>query len=336
MIVMILSLTLNSCVRIKVWMDNSGIKGYSEMILKEYDSKTASISAEVKNDARLSTTTRAARIHTVPMREWRLDGIPLQRQATFPSYIKQSDGNYDTAIFYIYSQTELKGSDVILWIPGFGVSDFAFRFIKTFFKNELAAGYTVVFYNIPYHLGRIEQGKEAGEGLVTASNETNLENISQILDEIKVINTYLRSNGVKSVSGWGGSIGAVFLWLSSEQIQFRHMTLMIPVVDWNTLVFHPHMSPVREVMNQSGISDSRLKDLYSAVSPINTPTLTDPDRIQILYAKYDQFTPERKTLLFAEKWNIQNVIGYQESHASILINSQMYKDNKNFISRMRN
>ena len=57
-------------------------------------------------------------------------------------------------------------------------------------------GYSVLFYNIPYHLNRIDKNHEMGEGLFTASHISNLETIRHILFEISVGIAYLNKHEV--------------------------------------------------------------------------------------------------------------------------------------------
>ena len=69
----------------------------------------------------------------------------IMEKIIFPSEIRHKNG-LDNAIFYVYRTGEFKDKKVILWVPGAGVSDFAFRFIKYFFFEALARNYSIVFY----------------------------------------------------------------------------------------------------------------------------------------------------------------------------------------------
>lgn len=334
---LVISISISSCLSLKIWLDRIGIDDVAEMILADFQSESANelkSYLERQNSYDSLLAVEPDKIKVSSLKDWRLKDVPIQQKVTFPSTLKLDNGESDTAVFYLYSHSELKGQDVILWIPGFGVSDLAFRFIDTFFVNELNAGYAVLFYNIPYHLNRIQEGEEMGQGLFTGNNRRNLEVINHVLYEINSAIKYLESNEVKSISGWGGSIGAAFLWLASESYHFEHMTLMIPIVDWTSLIFHERMNGVVNKMNDNGITNELLKNAYFNVSPFHVPTQTNPENIQILYSKHDQFTPERLILEFAGKWNITNFHGYNESHASILINDQIYKDNQQFLKQL--
>ena len=94
------------------------------------------------------------------------------------------------------------------------------------------------------------------------------------------------------------------------------------------------MEKVVTRIRNRGLSDKLVRTAYDGISPMNIASRTDPSKIQILYAKHDQLTPEASIIQFAEKWGVSKVHGYNESHASILINSQLYKDNKQFLDTL--
>lgn len=335
--ILILLALISGCTSFKIWLDRRGIGDVADLILNDFQPESEQVLKSYLEKIDTVHSNQLLPVNQIVIEEqdhWLLEDVAIQRKLIFPSPIKQKNGDSDRAIFYLYSHKELEGQQVILWIPGFGVSDFAFRFIKNFFINELNAGYAVLFYNIPYHLNRIAQGREMGEGLFSGSNQQNLELMANVEFEIKTIIGYLEQKKVASISGWGGSIGAAFLWIASGSYDFGHMTLMIPIVDWTTLIFHDGMVGVVEKMNAAGISNDLIRQAYHQVSPMNLPTMTDPKNIQILYARYDQFTPQEIIIEFARKWNIDQLHSYDESHASILINDQMYEDNRFFLENL--
>ena len=55
----------------------------------------------------------------------------------------------------------------------------------------------------------------------------------------------------------------------------------------------------------------------------------------IQLADYDQLTPKNKIEKFATKYGIKNVKSYHRSHATILIDSQLYKDYGNFLDSLQ-
>lgn len=337
-VLIMLSLMLSSCIRLKIALDKSSIEGISDDILADFSTDSSATLKAYLDDYSLVDTDQplySPKIDEEPLETWLLEGDLIQKKISFSSPITRENGQQDTATFYLYQNGSLKEGKVILWIPGFGVSDLAFWFIKEFFYNEIKAGYSVLFYNIPYHLDRIEDDAEMGEGLFTASHIHNLETVRHILYEISVALAYLKQKEVADISGWGGSIGAAFLWLSSHSFRYDHMTLMIPIVDWHSIIFNPSMKPVLDRMLRSGLTRELLHRSYQKINPINVSTRTDPDKIQILYARHDQLTPEKRLLEFVKGWGISNLHGYEESHSSILINDEMYDVNLDFLRRLQ-
>ena len=166
-ILMISSLVLfaTSCTFIKKKLDLSGIDDISEAILRDYQVEDRQELENYLGEKGYQYDTNEGDLEDIEVSKldtWTLDRPIIQEKIRFPSTLKKENGSADTAIFYLYRKGELKHQKVILWIPGFGVSDFAFRFIKKFFNHELNAGYAVLFYNIPYHLERLEKNREMG------------------------------------------------------------------------------------------------------------------------------------------------------------------------------
>jgi len=267
-----------------------------------------------------------------PLNRWDLkdDAHPglQQERLSFPSPLG------DEAVFYLYYEGKLEGKKAVLWVPGYGVSDFAFRFIDRLFRDELDRGYAVLFYTLPYHVERKEKANGAGGKLFSADAVKTLKTFSGVIADLRVGLDFLRAERVASVSGWGGSVGAVFLWTLSSREEFDHLALMIPVVDWNTFLFHPELAPAVSRLLGLGFSRDLLSRAYGFFSPIGVETLTRPERIQVLYSRFDQLTPEAVTLDFVRRKGLRNVRGFDESHASILLNGGMYKEYEKFLDAM--
>jgi hypothetical protein len=251
-----------------------------------------------------------------------------QERLSFPSPLG------DRAVFYLYYEGELAGKKAVLWVPGYGVSDFAFNFIQRLFRAELDRGYAVLFYTLPYHVEREAAYGEGGGKIFSADAAKTLGTFSGVIAELRAGTGFLRSEGVESISGWGGSVGAVFLWMLSAREQFDHLALIIPVVDWDTFLFNPLLSPAVDRLSSLGFSRDLLSRGYASFSPAGVPTLTYPDRIQLLYARHDRLTPEKTTLDFARENGILRVAGFEESHASILLNRRMYREYEAFLEEM--
>ncbi|MFW6211166.1 MAG: hypothetical protein ACOC4H_03500 [bacterium] len=338
----LLALLISSCGGIKMYVDKSGISDRAEAIIKDYDpGSPESLEKLVKNPRIISRIRpyKDAVVVSEPLKSWRLkypDGaaVPAEK-LSFKSCIKKSNGEPDTAYFYLYKSRNSKGEKAVLWAPGLGVGNLAFHFIKAFFKTALNQGYDVIFYNIPYHMERVEEGKKPGQGLFTANAEKNIENTICALCEISTIIKYLRDKGVKEIGGFGGSIGSSYLLIASTVEKMDHLSLMIPILDWNTLINNSAMKIVIDNNIEAGFSPELMKAAYDIISPMNyEPKKVPAERIRIQYAEYDRLTPKEKNFEFAEKYNIKNIIGYDESHSTILLNRKVYEDYRDFLKNL--
>ncbi|MEI6876108.1 MAG: hypothetical protein WCL50_13370 [Spirochaetota bacterium] len=273
-----------------------------------------------------------SRLHREPLDLWSMKSpaFPdlVEERLSFPSPLG------DRAVFYLYHRGPIVGKKALLWVPGYGVSDFAFLFIENFFKAELEKGYTILFYNLPYHLERRAEGKAVGEGLISLDTITNLRTFDGILADLRAGLAFLRDEKASSVSGWGGSMGAAILWTLSSRERLDHLCLLIPVVDWTTLLFNPRLGGGLAILEGRGFDRALLERAYSAFSPAKTGTLTEPDSIALLYARQDQLTPEARTLAFAKDRSIHDIQGYEQSHTTMLLDSRIYEDYALFLKRV--
>jgi hypothetical protein len=258
-----------------------------------------------------------------------------QEKIVFPSVSPARAGAPDNAVFYLYFKGELRGKRTILWVPGYGVSDFAFTFIHTFFTIELDHGYAILFYTIPGQLERVHEGEKSGDGLLSADPAVNLATVATVLGELETGMSFLRARGVESFSAWGGSMGAAFLLLLAERERFDHLVLMIPVLDGNSIMDNPEMDRVRSRLRAEGYPDQLVERAYRAISPQYQTWNIDSHRVFIQYARYDRLTPEPLTLQFASERGIA-VKGYNESHGTILLNGEMLADYRRFLDAIGN
>jgi len=317
---------------IKIFVDNSGLRDISEIVLKSSNSDSKEELKNYISEFNIIPERCESQINITPLKKWRLKNKDLiQEQLVFTSCDKK-----DKAIFYLYRKGELKNQKVILWIPGFGVNDNAFYFIKKFFISELSENYAILFYNIPFHLDRIPKGKKMGEGLFNFKITDNFKVIKNSINEINRAINYLKSKEIKSVSGWGGSIGGAILWLSSVNIKYEHLALMIPIIDWNTVIFNKNLKNIIKRLNENSLNNDLIKKSYQKLNPLNYPTKTNSKNIYLMYSKYDQLTPKNKMLEFAKKYKITNIKEYEESHATILLEGDVYKDYNKFLKNLKN
>ena len=233
------------------------------------------------------------------------------------------------ALFYAILQSKPENSPVILWVPGFGVSDFAFRFIRHFFTEQIDAGYNVVIYIPPYHMERQSKGKSPGNGLVTASPLHNVKEMVNAVKELRMVYTYLKNRKAASISTWGGSMGGAFTLMLQSVEKVDSMGLMIPVLDWNTFITPEELLPK---YTERGFTPELLKAAYSLISPETYPLKVPPQRIQIEAAEYDQLTPVETIAEYCKDRGIENFKRYRTGHAAILMDKKVYSDYGDFLS----
>ncbi len=256
----------------------------------------------------------------------------VEETIRFPSLISKNIPN-DSAEFYSYRIADFKDSKTILWIPGFGVSDKAFYFIKNIFIEELKHGYNVVVYIPPYHLGRKLPNKEDGDGFFSANMQKNLFTNLEQLREIRTINRFLKKQGVKEISAWGGSMGASILLSSSKFVNYQHISLMIPVLNWHETIFNnKYFKPLIDCLVVSGFDSVSIASALNKMNPQNYQLPVNTNHIFVQYAKYDQLNSEKLIQDFIKENHITKVKSYNTSHATILLSKKLYADYAAFLN----
>ncbi len=338
---MLVAVFTTGCSYLQKSIDRAGIRDISEKIMNDFHPGKPRELQELVESLDISSYTQPeknVKFKRTPLKKWSMNPGPgreiIEEKIEFPAYVTIKGSN-SNAVFYIYRRKSLKNRNVILWIPGMGVSDFAFRFIKKFFKEELSRDYDIVFYNIPYHLERKKPGGGNGDGFMTSDNSRNIRLFINSVREVRTAVRYLKNEGVKSIGGWGGSIGATILLLSSTVEKYDHLTVMIPVLDLNLLALdNRYMQNVVRRMKKSGYSENEMRKAYRIVSPVNYPLSVAPERVLILYAEYDQFTPPDLIREYARNNKVKKILGYRRSHSTILLTSDMYSDYGRFLDSL--
>ncbi len=265
-----------------------------------------------------------------PLKKWH---ITSDRDLTYEKWAFKSSFFGDElpgdALFYVIQQKKLQNNPVILWVPGFGVSDFAFRFVKNFFTAEIDAGYNVVIYIPPYHMERQKKGKSSGSGLITASPLHNVQEMVNAVKELRMVYAYLKARNVATIGTWGGSMGGAFTLMLQSVEEVDSMGLMIPVLDWNTFITPEDLFPR---YRKAGFTKELLTAAYHLISPVTYPLTVPPGRIQIEAAEYDQLNPIEDIAAFGTKYGIVDIKRYKAGHATILLKKKVYADYTVFLS----
>ena len=331
-------LAITGCEAAQSGLDDWSLKHNETQILEQFQPGDPGQLAQFVKNFDLTTNTQPSlgiQIQTMLLDRWRLSAPSnaplLMEKIIFPSLIRHSTGP-DNAVFYLYRHGDDQPHDTILWVPGMGVSDTAFKLIKHFFNHELTAGYNIAFYIPPFHLDRREPGKGNGEGFFTADVQSNVQVIVETVRELRTMVQYLTSTGVGRIAGWGGSMGAATLLLTAQTVDMDFLCLMIPVVDWETVFFNTDtMGRLSQRLETAGFDEALLKQALALISPVNYGPGAPAARTLIQYARYDQLTPPQVIVDYAQKLGITNLFAYNRSHATILLTPDLYTEHDRFI-----
>jgi hypothetical protein len=254
------------------------------------------------------------------------------RVMRFPSLIGRPD-QADSAVFYFYEGRSAQRA--ILWAPGMGFGDRAFTFIDDFFVAALEQGWSVAVWVPPYHRERRAARAGDGDGFLVADPAANFRLLLTGVTELRTIMAWLRGRGVARIGAWGGSMGAAMLLLAESVEPLDHLTAMIPVLDWGALLLDNELTaPAVERWVASGYDRALLERAYRFLSPAARELRLQPERVQILYARHDQLTPEATTRQYAADRKIVAVRAYDHSHATILLAGDLDADYREFLARM--
>jgi hypothetical protein len=342
------AVVFSSCVSFKKSIDNGSLRDLVHQVLADSGSGSAVPGfPESGKPAALekylsvfslsgSPAVTPDKIIREPFSRWKLSGKASGGGVTGELLHFQSSASEAPAFFYFFHGESWSGKKAILWAPGFGVSDFAFVFIRRFFGMELSRDWAVLVWVPPFHLERQSKGKKAGEGIITLNPQDLMGTMASSVRELSAAVAWLESIGVTRIGGWGGSFGAANILLLATYYRFDHLSLMIPLVDWSTPWKNPELEPLRLRYASEGYTDSLLSRAFRAISPVGRKPLTPPGRLQVLYARYDQLTPETVTASWAESLGPgADVRRYNQSHGSILLDGALYRDYAAFLDAMK-
>jgi hypothetical protein len=244
------------------------------------------------------------------------------------------------AYFYFFRPRSWSGEKAVVFAPGFGVSDFAFRFIKKFFQDQLIRDYAILVWVPPFHLERLGPSGVAGRGLITEDPRDLLRHVASSVGEVAAGLGWLEAQGVRRIGAWGGSFGASILLLLGTEYRFDHISMMIPLIDWRELWKSEALTDLRHAFVGAGYAETDLLSAFERISPLDKLPRTAPNRIQILFAELDQLSPASTVLEYADRLYgtlaIENrpLYGFGESHTTILLNPKVYRRYADFLEAM--
>jgi len=263
-----------------------------------------------------------------PMRRFRMDDAELTQEIiTFPSAIRLDHAESNTARAYVYRRGRIGDRPVVVWVPGQYVVDLALIPISWFTREIVRRGADVVLVVPPYHLDRTPLGFSSGDAVFATSLADHIGVFAQELSDLRRLVAWLRSQGVSTVGGFGGSVGAMsLLRIATWERSLDFLTVFIPMIRLAAVLDGPDTEPMRQRLREEGRSVDEMKRVYAALDPSLDRPLMDPARISVLYGQYDLVATAPTTEAWARAWGVTRLLPYHRGHALALFNRQMYKD----------
>ncbi|MFP4618693.1 MAG: hypothetical protein ACLFMZ_07590 [Spirochaetaceae bacterium] len=355
-LIILLILSLSSCTLLGKRMDRSGLESMAARITEDFApgspeeleafldridiEEATAVTEEAAATAAASTEGRPPDIWLL---EGRLGSSLKERRYVFgepfeeliPEEVLERKAPARDAVFYRYELEDTPSRGTVLFLPGLGVSDFAFRFIKHLFLTILEEGWDLVVYVPPFHLERVGEGEDPEYTLFSDDIEANIRYQLAMIREVRTMVRVLEMEEAGPVGTWGGSMGAATLLISSQWEDYDHAAVMIPIVDWNVvLTGNICMEKCVPAFREAGFDDELINRAYSLISPAEYAPGIKADRILVQAAKEDQLTPVSAVKEYAENRGIDKVGIYRGSHASILLSCSVYKDYRSFLSSL--
>lgn len=262
------------------------------------------------------------------MRRFRMDDAGLTQEViTFPSAIPLDHIESNTARAYVYRRGRLGERPVVVWVPGQYVVDLALIPISWFTREIVRRGADVVLVVPPYHLERTPLGFSSGDAVFATSLTDHLGVFAQELSDLRRLIAWLRSQGVTTVGGFGGSVGAMsLLRIATWEGSLDFLTVFIPMIRLGDVLDGPDTGPMRQRLGEDGRSVDEMKRVYAALDPSLDRPRMNPARISVLYGRYDLVATAPTTEAWARAWGVTRLLPYDRGHALALFNRQMYKD----------
>ncbi len=267
------------------------------------------------------------KVTSEPLQHFRLDEPGLiEELITFPSAVQLHHPESNLARAYVYRHGPLGPRPVVLWVPGQYVIDLASIPIAWFTRPIVQRGVDVVLLVPPYHLERSPAGFASGDAVFATSLTDHLNVFAQEIADTRRLIGWLRAQGVRTLGGFGGSLGALVLLRTATWDKFDFLTVFIPMVRIASLLDQPEAAPFLRRITAEARSRSVVLNAYAALDPSADRPLVDPDRISVLYGRHDRIASEAQMLTWARAWGVRRLYGYNRGHTLSLFTPAMYRD----------
>ncbi len=263
-----------------------------------------------------------------PMRRFRMDDSGLTQEViTFPSAISLDHPESNTARAYVYRHGRLGERPVVIWVPGQYVFNLVLVPISWFTHEIVTRGADVVLMVPPYHLDRTPSGFASGDAVFATSFADHLGVYAQELSDLRRIIAWLRGQGVRTVGGFGASAGGMLLLrIATWERSLDFLTVFIPLIRLGAVLDAPDTEPMRQRVREEGRSLDEVKRIYAALDPSLAGPQISPERISVLYGRFDPVAPAAITEEWARSWGVTRLLAYDRGHTLAFFTRQMYRD----------
>jgi hypothetical protein len=179
----------------------------------------------------------------------------------------------------------------------------------------------------PYHLDRSPTGSVSGDAVLATSLADHMNSYAQGLADLRATVRWLRAQGVTTLGGFGGSVGAMLLLrMVTWERSLDFLTVFNPMLRIGDLLNRPDAAPVCARLQAEGRRVADVQRVYASLdSTADKPTL-DPGRLSVLYGRFDQLAHESTTRAWAARWNVARVLPHDCGHSLALLERDMYRD----------
>jgi hypothetical protein len=270
----------------------------------------------------------------------RIEGEIEETRISFPGRIRVDPG-HPASTAYLYHYAHRNAAEraatrkTVLFLPGLGVSELAFHFIDRLMIDILNRGYNLLLYIPPYHLIRGTGAEDENLLLFDADLTRTLDTFFAMVSEIRTGMALIRRDKPDQAAfeGWGGSLGAALLLEVSRHERIERANLMIPVLDWGTIITGEICGSIcLPKLEEAGFDLQLIERALAEMSPSGKPLSISPSNLMIQAAEFDQLTPLKKILDYGERKGIAKLKVYRKGHATMLLDRRLYRDYRDFLA----
>lgn len=262
-------------------------------------------------------------------------------EASFPSARPSGIAVNDRVkIRAFFPTTEDGPAPLVIVLHYWGATDLG---VETAFAKRLAtAGVAAALLSLPYHLERTPPGLRSGEAAISSNPAAMKETLAQALADVRRTIDWAWSRpevDAKRIGIAGTSLGALVSALSfgvDDRIGAGAFLLGggdLAHVFWNS----SRTVAVRDAMRSRGYTESRLRDEFSELEPLNALRTAPARPTLVVSARYDTVVPPKSSSELIEALHEPETIVLDSGHygGSIVQNAILRSTTEFFVRTFR-